>query len=283
MANYTAADVKKLREDTDAPMMECKQALDESDGDLERAKEILREKGKAAASKRADRATSEGVVAVSTSSDNKTVGAVVLESETDFVARNEDFIAIAQQLADIFRDNDPGSDPTAVKSGGQSVGEIVEAAVAKIRENIRLTKAVRVTTDNLLSTYVHHDRKKGAIVEVKGDATNAVEIGRSMAIQSIALPPKFVTRDEVPQDFIDKEIEIETKRAIDEGKDEKIAKNIAQGRVNKEFMKSNVLLEQPLYKDMSKSVGDYLKEEAKNGGGTINILKLTRLAVGEGD
>jgi elongation factor Ts len=283
MANYTALDVKKLREETDAPMMECKQALDEADGEYEKAKSLLREKGKAAAAKRVDRKTSEGVVAFATNEDHKTVAAVVLECETDFVARNEDFINIAQELADIFLNADPGSDPLAVNHGGKTVGEIVEGAVAKIRENIRISKAERISSENKLATYVHHDRKKGVIVELAGDASNAMETGRAIAIQSVAFPPEFVSKDEVPKDFIEREIEIETQRAINEGKKEEIAKNIAQGRVNKEYMKRVVLLEQPFYKDMNKSVSDFMKEESKNGGGTINIVRVIRLAVGEGE
>jgi len=283
MANYTAADVKRLREETDAPMMECKQALDEADGNFDRAKEILREKGKAAAAKRVDRKTSEGVVAVSTHHDHKIIGAVVLECETDFVARNEDFIAIAQELAEIFLHNDPGKDPMAIRHGDKNVGEIVEGAVAKIRENIRIAKAVRIVSENRLASYIHHDRKKAVIVELKGDASNAMEAARAVAIQSVAFPPEFLTKDQVPKEFIEKEIATETQRAINEGKDENIAKGIAQGRVNKEFMKRVVLLEQPFYKDQSKSVADFLKEEAKNGGGSIDIVKVTRLAVGEGE
>src|SRR5271170_5893565 len=114
MANYTAQDVKKLREDTDAPMMECKAALDEADGDFDRAKNILREKGKAAAAKRADRSTAAGVVAFAASEDGKTVGGVVLESETDFVAKNEEFIALAKKIAGAYRDNAPGDAPLSV-------------------------------------------------------------------------------------------------------------------------------------------------------------------------
>jgi len=281
MPNYTMSDVQRLRQETDAPMMEVKQALDESDGNFDRAKEILREKGKAAAVKRADRQTSEGVVAISKSHNHKSVGGVVLECETDFVARNEDFIAITQELAEIFLHNDPGQDPLAVKHGNKTVKEIIEGAVAKIRENIKLTKAVHLHTEDQFATYVHHDHKKGVIVEVKGDASNAVEVARAMAIQSVAHPPEYLSRDQVPKEFVDKQIEMETKRAIEEGKDEKIARNIAQGRVNKEIMSKVVLLEQPLYKDQNKKVGDYLKEEAKNGGGTINIVRVIRLAVGE--
>ena len=282
MPNFSSADVMRLRQETDAPVLEAKQALTEADGNFDRAKEILREKGKAAAVKRADRATSEGVVAISKSANHKSVGGVVLECETDFVARNEEFIAIAGELAEIFLHNEPGNDPMQVKHGDKSVAQIVEGAVAKIRENIKLTKAVHLHTDaNEYATYVHHDHKKGVIIEVNGDAKNAVEVGRAMAIQSVAHPPEYLSREEVPKDYIEKQIEVETKRAIEEGKDEKIARNIAQGRVNKEIMSRVVLLEQPLYKDQNKKVGDYLKEEAKNGGGTINIVRVIRLAVGE--
>lgn len=283
MPTYTFEDVKRLREETDAPIMEVKQALEEAGGDFEKARAVLREKGKAAAAKRAERHTSEGVVAFASNHEHNTVGAVVLECETDFVARNEDFVAIAQELAEVFLHNDPAGDPLAIKHGAHTVQEIVEGAVAKIRENIRLTRAVRVTSPNRLATYIHHDRKKGVIVELSGDASNTMEAGRAIAIQSVAFPPEFVSRDQVPQDFIEKEIETETKRAINEGKKEDIARNIAQGRVNKEFMQRAVLLEQPFYKDQNKKVGEFLKEEAKAGGGAINIVRIIRLAVGEGE
>jgi elongation factor Ts len=275
MANYTAQDVKRLREETDAPMMECKAALDEADGDFEKAKQILREKGKAAAGKRAGRATSAGVVAISAAQDHHTVGAIVLESETDFVARNEDFINLAQELAEIFLHNDPGSDPLTVKHGDKTVGDMVEAAVATIRENIRLAKAVRVTSENQLCTYVHHDRTKGAIVEMTGDPA-VREVGRSLAIQVVAFPPEVVSKDQLSQEMLDREIEIETQRAIGEGKPENIAKNIAQGRVNKEYVNKAVLLEQPFYVDPSKSVKQYVAEHAPGS----TVVGFTYLGVG---
>ena len=267
MANYTAQDVKKLREDTDAPMMECKAALDEADGDFEKAKNLLREKGKAAAAKRTDRSTAAGVVAISTSEDGKTVGAVVLECETDFVARNEDFVAIAQNIASIYRDN--------VTVDEAQIKEIVEAAVAKIRENIKVSRSVRLTSESPIATYVHHDRTKGAIVTVNGDATDAV---KKVAIQVVAFPPEVLAKSDLSQEKIDAEIEIETQRAINEGKDEKLARNIAQGRVNKEFIKRAVLLEQPFYVDPSKSVNQYLAEEAKG----TTVTGYVYLAVGQG-
>lgn len=261
--SYTAADVKRLREETDAPMMECKGALDEAGGDFEKAKTILREKGKAAAAKRADRATGAGVVAFATSHDHKRVGAVVLESETDFVSKNESFIALAQEIAEIYLHNDPGSDPLAVMHGEKSVKDIVEAAVGTIRENIRVAHAAHLTTTNQFATYVHHDRTKGSIVEITGEDDQTRNVGRSVAIQSVAYPPEVVKKEDLSQEKIATEIETETKRAIAEGKDENIARNIATGRVNKEYIKQVVLLEQPFYADASKSVGQYLSEEAK--------------------
>ncbi len=260
MANYTAADVKRLREDTDAPMLECKHALEEADGDFEKAKQLLREKGKAAAAKRADRSTSAGVVAISVSPDKKRVGAVVLESETDFVAKNEQFVALAEEIAGIYQNEDPGTDPLAVTKNGKSVGTLVEEAVAKIRENIKVSKALHLKTDGSVEFYVHHDRTKGALVLVGGPSGS---VTRSIAIQVVTNPPEVVSKEDLSQEALNREIETETQRAILEGKDEKIAKNIATGRVNKEFVKRAALLEQPYYADLAKSVGQYLQENSK--------------------
>ncbi|MBI1755972.1 MAG: translation elongation factor Ts [Fimbriimonas ginsengisoli] len=276
-ATYTALAVKRLREETDAPMMECKTALEEAGGDFEKAKNILREKGKAAAAKRADRSTAAGVVAIAVSADGRTAGAAVLECETDFVARNEGFLATAQQLAAAFLASDPGAEPLKAKAGGKTVGEVIVEAVGKIRENIRLSKAVHLSTANRFATYIHHDKLKGTIVEVAGEGDQALETGRQIAIQAVAFPPEVISKDEIPQSKIDAEMEVETQRAINEGKDEKIAKNIAMGRINKEYLKRVVLLEQPFYRDPAISVGQYLKE---HGGATI--VGFTRLAVGEG-
>ncbi len=272
MANYTAADVMRLRADTDAPMMECKQALNEADGDFDRAKTLLREKGKAAAAKRTDRSTAAGVVALASSPDGKTVGGVVLECETDFVARNEDFVKLAQAVADAYLATDPGSDPLAVKAGGKTVGEMVEEGIAKFRENFKVVRAVHLT-GGAIETYVHHDATKGAVVlsDSGGDAV------RKVAIQVVSNPPEVVSKDELSQEKIDSEIEIEKQRAINDGKDEKMAENIARGRVNKEFVKQAVLLEQPFYADPSKTVGQFLQE---NGG--AKVTKFVYLAVGAG-
>lgn len=272
--------VKKLREETDAPLMECREALSEAGGDLEKARQVLREKGKAAATKRTDRQTGAGVVAIAKSDDARTVGAVVLESETDFVARNEDFIAIAESIAVAFRDNDLGPDPSGVNVNGKTVGAIVEEAVAKIRENIKVGQAVRLSGDDQVAAYTHHDRAKGALVRAGGTASNVLETAYQVAIQVVAFPPKFLKKSDIPAEVIEREIEIETNRAIQDGKAPEIAKNIAQGRVNKEYVSSQVLLEQPFFKDPSLTVGAWVEQQAKAGGGSIEILGYQYLAVG---
>ena len=279
--SFTALDVKKLRDETDAPMMECKAALTEAGGDFDAAKAILREKGKAAAAKRADRSTSAGVVAFSQSADKTTLGGVILECETDFVARNESFIELAQKLADIFRDNEPGVVPEDIDVDGQTVGSMIEAAVAVIRENIKITKAMRVSGEFEIATYVHHDRTKGSFVAMSGDANGKEEVGRTVAIQAVAFPPKFINKGEIPEEFRASEIEIETQRAINEGKKPEIAGKIAQGRFEKEFLKQVVLMEQPLYKEQSISVADFVKQEAKSRGGSIEIVTVMNLGVGQ--
>jgi len=277
----SASDVKRLREETDAPMMECRAALQEAENDFEKAKQILREKGKAAAAKRADRSTAEGTVALVTSEDNKIAVGLVLECETDFVARNEAFIATAEMIARGYLNQDPGNDPLSVSIDGKTVAVIVEEAIAKIRENIKVAKIVRVESNAGVAGYLHHDKARAAIVKLSGDATNMLEIGRQVAVQAVAFPPEFVSKDQVPQDFIDRELEVETQRAINEGKTPDVAKNIAQGRINKEYLKRVVLLEQPFYKEMGKSVNDFVQESAKSVGGNISIMDFSRLTVGE--
>lgn len=277
----TAAEVKRLRDETDAPMMECKAALEEAGGDFEKAKAILREKGKAAATKRAGRSTAAGVVAMARSHNHKAAGAVVLECETDFVARNEEFVAVAQELAEIFLHAGPGSDPHLVSHGNKTVGQIIEECVAKFRENARLAKVLHLEGDNFLAIYVHHDRTKGAIVELTGPEAAALDTGHKVAIQCVAFPPQAVRKDDLSQELLASEFATEKQRAMNEGKPEEIAEKIAQGRVNKEFINQVVLLEQPFYLDPSKTVGAFVAEQSKAAGGEIGVVKYHYLAVGQ--
>lgn len=280
--SISAALVKKLRDETGAPMMECKAALEEASGDYEQAKDLLREKGKAAATKRAGRATSAGRVALAVSSNHQAVGAVVLECETDFVSSNEKFAEIANELAELFLHQAPGADPLSVKKGDKTVAEIIEGAVAVIRENIKLAKAVQLTSDsNSFATYVHHDNMKAVIVEVEGTPANGHDVGRKVAIQAVAYPgAAFINKEDIPAEILEKEISIEKARAIESGKPENIAENIARGKVNKEYVQQVALLEMPFYADSSKTVGAFIAEESKAA--PVKIVSFHRLAVGEG-
>lgn len=277
--SISAADVKRLRDETDAPMMECKAALQEAGGDFEKAKAILREKGKAAATKRAGRSTSAGVVAFARSANHKALGGVVLECETDFVARNEEFVAVAQELAEIFLHNVPGDDPSGISHGNKTVGQIVEECVAKFRENTKIAKTLHLEGENLIAAYVHHDRTKGAAVELSGPEAG-LDVGHKVAIQCVAFPPLAVRKEDLSQEKIAEEIATEKQRAMNEGKPEEIAEKIAQGRVNKEFISQVVLLEQPFYADQSKTVGAFVAEQAKAAGGPIEVKAYHYLAVG---
>lgn len=245
--------------------MECKTALDEADGDFDKAKAILREKGKAAAGKRAGRATSAGVVAFSANADSTVVGGVMLECETDFVARNDDFVALAQEMADKVRDGATAND----------LKTLAEDAVAKIRENIQVTQTVLLKGQSI-ATYVHHDRTKGSAIVLEGPIEDA-EAVRKIAVQVASNPPEVISKDELSQEKLSAEIEIETQRAINEGKPENIARNVAQGRVNKEFIKKAVLLEQPLYLDTDKTVGQYMNEVAKG----VKVTQFVNFIVGQ--
>lgn len=276
----SASDVKRLREETDAPMMECKVALKEAGGDFEKAKAILREKGQSAAAKRSGRSTSEGVAKFVVSADGKSAVGVVLESETDFVSNNEGFRKLVDTLANGLL-NAPADavngDVHSVSIDGKTVAELVTEGVALFRENIQLTQAVKLETDGAIGVYNHHTGKQAAVVMVSGDATNAAEVATKCAIQAVAMGATYLTKAEVPQEIIAREMELETQRAINDGKPAEMAAKIAEGRVNKEFFKSQVLLEQPFLEDESKSTAQFLKEMAQ---GTVEVTGFKRITVG---
>ncbi|ARU42724.1 translation elongation factor Ts [Armatimonadetes bacterium Uphvl-Ar2] len=276
----SASDVKRLREETDAPMMECKVALEEAGGDFEKAKAILREKGQSAAAKRSGRSTSEGVAKFVVSADGKTAVGVVLESETDFVSNNDGFRKLVDTLANGLLSapaDAVNGDVNNVSIDGKTVAELVTEGVALFRENIQLTQAVKLETDGAIGVYNHHTGKQAAVVMVSGDAANAGEVATKGAIQAVAMGATYLTKAEVPQDIIAQEMELETQRAINDGKPAEMAAKIAEGRVNKEFFKSQVLLEQPFLEDESKSTAQFLKEMAQ---GTAEVTGFKRLTVG---
>jgi elongation factor Ts len=274
--------VKKLRDETDAPMMECKKALVDAKGDFEKAKQLLRESGAAAAAKRAGRSTSEGIALVVANADATKAAGVVVECETDFVARNEDFKSLVNSIATSVL-NEVDVEPGQVRTldsgtmvGGKTLAEHASDAVAKIRENIRIAKAViaRAGAGQKIATYNHTNTGKAATYVVySGDGADAAA---QVAVHTAWGKPAFLKKEEVPQDLIAKELEIETQRAINEGKPAEIASKIAQGRVNKEYFQKEVLLEQPFYTDQGTKTGDYAKQHG------IELHAFGSFAVGAG-
>jgi elongation factor Ts len=268
----TAQDVKKLRELTDAPMMDCKKALEEADGDIDKAKDILREKGAAASQKKAGRATKEGIAKVVVSEDGKTGAGIIVECETDFVSRNDDFKNMVDKLVrGMLADGSAGLD---VVVEGLTVEQHLAEAVGKIRENIQIRKAeIFHAGEGMLASYNHHDGKWASIVTYNGGNAEAAQ---QVAVNVVAFKPSFLQKSDIPKEVIDAEFDVQKRRALEEGKPENIAENIANGRINKEYYQENVLLEQLIYLDNKTKVVDYL---AQNGGGTITAYAL--LAVGQ--
>ncbi|MFN3962818.1 MAG: hypothetical protein ACK4NQ_07570, partial [Fimbriimonadaceae bacterium] len=168
-------------------------------------------------------------------------------------------------------------DVHSVSIDGKTVAELVTEGVALFRENIQLTQAVKLETDGAIGVYNHHTGKQAAVVMVSGDAANAAEVATKCAIQAVAMGATYLTKAEVPQEIIAREMELETQRAINDGKPAEMAAKIAEGRVNKEFFKSQVLLEQPFLEDESKSTAQFLKEMAQ---GTVEVTGFKRITVG---
>ena len=271
MANFSASDVKKLRETTGAGMMDCKRALEETDGDLEAAVDLLRTKGAAKAAKRgAEREATAGLVATSG-------GALVeLNSETDFVAKNDDFIKAAQQIADAA-DEAKAADAEALKAvkvGDKTVGEVVEQLAITIGEKIELGRVAYF--DGPVVTYMHRRASDlppavGVLVAYDGDD---VEAARGAAMQIAAMKPRYLTRDEVPAEIVSHEREIAEATSREEGKPEQAIAKITEGRLNG-FFKDVVLLEQPSVQESKKSVKAVLDEAG------VSVTRFARFEIGQ--
>lgn len=265
--SYTisAGDVKKLRDQTGAGMMDCKKALAEAEGDFEKAIEVLRKKGQKLSAKRADREAKEGVV-LTAISDDATKGVVVrLSCETDFVSKNEDFIELTRTFANIALNSFP-SDLEGLLSqpfgDGITVGDKVTEQVGVIGEKIELAEYAKIEAPAVAS-YIHMGNKAGVIVGLTETSDAAQEAGRDVAMQVAAMKPIAVDEDGVDQTVIEKEIEIGKDQARQEGKPEAILEKIAMGKLNK-FFKENTLLNQEFVKDGKMTVAEYLKSVNPN-------------------
>lgn len=259
MPDITAPMVSKLREQTGAGMMECKRALVESEGDIERARDILRSRGQAGAEKRAGRAAADGVVA--TAGDNRTAALVELNSETDFVARNPEFVSLAKTLAESALK--AGSEDVAAVTADQSVSEKLEAVRHSMRENIVFRRIAYVAPqpDSFVASYVHTVTNKiGALVELKGDpgSTELQELARGIAMHVAAAKPDYLRREDVPAELVEREKQVLAEKTRNEGKPEAAVPKIVEGRLGK-FYEGICLVEQPYVRDPSKKIGDMLR------------------------
>ena len=258
----TAAQVNELRKKTGAGMMDCKSALVEADGDMIKAVEILRKKGTAVAAKRADRSANEGIILTKISDDKKRGSILEINCETDFVAKSEDFVKLADKAI-----------KTAFEKSADSVNKLLEKnpdlndmlndVLGKVGEKIEISRLANEEASNgLLVDYIHPGSKLGVMVKfdnVNNSSDELVDLGKDVAMQIAAMNPLCVTREEVEKATIEKEIEIYKEISRKEGKPEQILEKIAHGKLNK-FYQENVLLEQAFIKDNSKTVSDLIKE-----------------------
>lgn len=280
-------DVKKLREMTGAGMLDCKKALEETGGDVEKAKEILRKKGLAKAEKKASRETKEGVIHAHISEDRKKGALIELNCETDFVARNEEFKSLAEDIAvhivsteenaNKEGDGDSVINQSFYKDSSKTVGDLIKEAIAKIGENIRLTRFCRYDTEGFLHSYIHGGGRIGVLLdfsagELSDDVLRAVQ---DVAMQIAAMRPEFVSVSSIPAEVLEKEREILREQTKAEGKPEHIIDKIVEGKLKK-FYQEKVLLEQAFIKDDKKSVGKFLEESGLG----IEIKRFCRFELG---
>ncbi|ARB45564.1 translation elongation factor Ts [Alloalcanivorax xenomutans] len=275
MAAVTAAMVKELRERTGLGMMECKKALVEADADIEKAIDDLRKSGQAKAAKKAGRTAAEGAVVVATSDDNSRALMVEINSETDFVARDENFLGFANKVAQAALQagaTDAAEIAELKLEDGASVEEARQALVQKIGENIQVRRAVALNVEGgVVASYVHGG-KIGVLVSLSGGDT---ELGKDVAMHVAAVAPMVVKSDQVPAETLDKEREIIRAQPDMEGKPAEIVEKMVGGRINK-FLKEVSLLDQPFVKDPNTSVGNLVK------GAGAEVVAFERLVVGEG-
>ena len=274
MAEITASMVKVLRERTDAPMMECKKALTEAAGDLARAAEILRIKLGNKASKAASRLAAEGVVAAHIAKDGKAGALVELNCETDFVAKNGEFLAFADRLAQLVVEHKPADvDALAgLPCNGSTVDDTRKALVGKIGENMTIRRFARVSAQGRLANYIHGGSKIGVLVDVVGGDDT---LAKDLAMHIAASRPVALSTAEVPAVMVDKERGIAAAKAAESGKPANIVEKIVEGSVQK-FLREVTLLGQPFVKNDQQSVGELLKSRA------ASVAGFTLYLVGEG-
>ncbi|MFA9421092.1 MAG: translation elongation factor Ts [Gammaproteobacteria bacterium] len=269
----TASLVKELRERTGSGMMECKKALVESDGDIEAAAELMRKSGAAKADKKAGRVAADGAIKVIVTGDRKTAVILEINSETDFVAKDDNFQSFAEAVLQTVLQQRPSSVEALVSlsiADGQTVEEARQALIAKVGENIQIRRFEIVESDQGVSSYLH-----GTRIGVLVDSSATAEMGRDIAMHVAAVNPQFVNEQAVPAEFIEKEKDILIAQAQDSGKPPEIIEKMIQGRLKK-FLAEVTLVEQPFVKDPEQTVGKLL------AGAGASISGFIRYEVGEG-
>ncbi|MEO9485655.1 MAG: translation elongation factor Ts [Ekhidna sp.] len=273
----TAQDVNKLRQMTGAGMMDCKKALTEAEGDFDKAVELLRKKGQKVSASRADRETSEGVVFAKTNDSNTEGALIAFTCETDFVAKNDEFMQLGNQIAELAFAEKPANIEAlyGMSLGDLTVGDKIIELTGKIGEKLEV-KAFEVVTGEAVLPYIHSNGKLGVMVSLSN--TNGADVedaGKDVAMQIAAMNPVAVDKDGVDPAVVEKEIEIGKDQARAEGKPENIIEKIAMGKLNK-FYKENTLLSQSFVKDSSQSISQYLDSVSKG----MTVAEFKRVSIG---
>lgn len=281
----SAQAVKELRDKTGAGMMDCKKALTQAEGDIEKAIDILRERGLASAAKKSGRVASEGVIATFVTEDMKNASMIELNCETDFVSSNDEFISLANGIAKIVAENNVASieDVKALPYEGATVQDAVTNLIAKLGENMNLRRYEKMEApEGLVSSYIHMGGKIGVLVQVKSENVNdeVATVARDVAMHVAALNPQFLDNTSVDADTIEREKEIYRVQALNEGKPEKIVEKMVEGRINK-FFKEVCLVNQMFVKNPDLSIQAFVNQEAKKLG-NIELVKFARFEKGEG-
>ena len=271
----TAADVNKLRQQTGAGMMDCKKALTEANGDFEAAIDYLRKKGAKVAASRQDRESKEGVVIAKTTADGKRGVIIEFNCETDFVAKNADFVAFANSIADLAVEKNPASleELTNLELNGEKLADTIISKTGTIGEKVGVSKFETVTGEKVIA-YIHGNYRLGVLVALSANPASADEVGRDVAMQIAAMNPVAIDKTDVDSKTIERELEIAKDVIRAEGKPEEMVEKIAAGKLNK-FYKDSTLLNQEFVKDSSKSVAQFLNEVDK--GLTVTAFKRVQL------
>ncbi|MEF9951241.1 MAG: translation elongation factor Ts [Clostridium sp.] len=283
----TAKMVSELRERTGAGMMDCKKALVQTEGDMEKAIEFLREKGLAAAAKKAGRVAAEGLVETFITEDGKRGAVAEVNCETDFVAKNDEFMALTKNVAKQAAISTCATVEELlaekyIADENITVQDAVTALIAKLGENMSVRRFERFETEGVLAQYIHGGGRIAVMVEVDSAKTEiAADVAKQVALQVAASNPLFLNREVVSEDVLDKEREIYRQQALNDGKPEKVVEKMVEGRINKYF-KEVCLLEQLWIRDQDFTITKYVDSKAKEQGSDIKVVRFARLEKGEG-